>query len=197
MVLSSIEALEIIKKSIDDFVFKTKPLVIAIDGRSASGKTTFASLLNKELNAQVIHTDDFFRPRNKNGELEISEFDGNFDIKRFKDEAVNGILSNEAFECGILDCSKGVIYKTVRYVASQCFVVEGAYSLNPKLGDYADIKVFFDVERDVQESRISSRNGKEMYDIFKKIWIPAEERYLSHYNIISTCDLIVNTTTSR
>jgi uridine kinase len=34
------------------------PSVIAIDGRSASGKTTFANRLSSELNAPVLHSDD-------------------------------------------------------------------------------------------------------------------------------------------
>jgi Cytidylate kinase len=34
------------------------PTVIAIDGRSASGKTTFAKRLSSELNAPLVHTDD-------------------------------------------------------------------------------------------------------------------------------------------
>ena len=72
-------ALAILKEKIHAHNAKN-PLVIAIDGKSASGKTTFANLLG----ATVIHTDDFFRPRNEKGVLEISEYSGNFDIDRFK-----------------------------------------------------------------------------------------------------------------
>lgn len=34
------------------------PSIIAIDGRSASGKTTFAMQLSSHLNAVIVHTDD-------------------------------------------------------------------------------------------------------------------------------------------
>lgn len=35
-------------------------LLIAIDGRAASGKTTLAAMLQKELNCNVVHMDHFF-----------------------------------------------------------------------------------------------------------------------------------------
>jgi uridine kinase len=34
------------------------PTVLAVDGRSASGKTTFAKRLSSELNASIVHSDD-------------------------------------------------------------------------------------------------------------------------------------------
>jgi uridine kinase len=34
------------------------PIVIAVDGRSASGKTTFANRLSSALNAPIVHSDD-------------------------------------------------------------------------------------------------------------------------------------------
>jgi pantothenate kinase len=34
------------------------PAIIAVDGRSASGKTTFATQLAKQLDAPLVHTDD-------------------------------------------------------------------------------------------------------------------------------------------
>ena len=51
------------------------PLVIAFDGRSSSGKTTLANRLGIELKIPVIHTDDFYRPKDENGNLTRAEFD--------------------------------------------------------------------------------------------------------------------------
>ena len=83
--------------------------IIAIDGRSASGKTTFA----EKLSLPVIHTDDFFRPKNKDGFLDISEFSGNFDIIRFKSEVVDSIKGRKSIDYGVFDCSLGRIVKNV------------------------------------------------------------------------------------
>lgn len=161
--------------------------VIAIDGRSASGKTTFADSLNR----QVIHTDDFYRPRNESGRLAISEFDGNFDISRFKREIVEGIKSNLPFCYGVFNCAEGLITERRRIELPNCIIVEGAYSLNPNLYDYADLKVFFDIDKETQKERIIKRNGVCGYERFKQIWIPAEERYFKHYGIKEKCDIII------
>ena len=39
------------------------PVVIAVDGMAASGKTTLAGLLAQRLDAAVVHMDDFFLPQ--------------------------------------------------------------------------------------------------------------------------------------
>ena len=88
------------------------PIIVAIDGRSASGKTTFANLFKDDDGFYVIHTDDFYRPKNSQGELEISEFDGNFDLERFKIEVVEK-LHNNSFSYGVFDCRDQAITKTV------------------------------------------------------------------------------------
>ncbi len=168
------------------------PLVIAFDGRSASGKTSMADKLKSVLGVSVIHTDDFFRPRDINGNLCLSQYDGNFDLQRFKTEVVDKLKSKKEFSYGVFDCKSGKIDSFCDVPISNCYIVEGAYSLNPNLGEYADIKVFFDVSADVQKQRIISRNGENAYDRFSKIWIPAEERYLSHYNIRLGCDVILS-----
>ena len=168
------------------------PLIIAFDGRSASGKTSLSERLKIELNIPVIHTDDFYRPKNQNGEFEISEFDGNFDIIRFKHEVVEQLKTKTTFKYGVFDCKLGIIDRYNEINVSNCCIIEGAYSLNPNLGEYADIKVFFDVDEETQKQRILLRNGEKQLENFKKIWLPAEERYLEHYQIKKSCDITVN-----
>ena len=41
-------------------VRQDKPLLVAIDGRCASGKSTLAKDLQKQLDCNVIHMDDFY-----------------------------------------------------------------------------------------------------------------------------------------
>lgn len=175
---------------IKSYNYKT-PLVIAFDGRSSSGKTTLANRLAKVFNIPVIHTDDFYRPKDKNGNLSITEHDGNFDLKRFQNEVVDCIKTQKAFKYGIFDCQMQRIEQYVEVPISKCYIIEGAYSLNPYLGDYADIKVFFDIEHDLQKNRIINRNGVQGYERFKEIWLPAEERYLEHYRIFDRCNIII------
>lgn len=165
------------------------PIIIAIDGKAASGKTTFTKRIEND-GITVIHTDDFYRPKNANGELEISEFDGNFDFIRFKREVVDN-LTQKSFSYGVFDCSEQKIVKTVSVASPKCIIVEGTYSHNPNLGDYSDLKVFFDIDENTQKERIIIRNGESAYEKFKRLWIQAEERYFNHYEIKQMSDYIV------
>lgn len=60
-----------------------QPLIIAIDGRSASGKTTLAKELNELFLSEVIHMDDFFLQPEQRTEERLSEVGGNVDRERF------------------------------------------------------------------------------------------------------------------
>ncbi len=168
-----------------------EPFVIAIDGRSASGKTTFSQELCDLIGASVIHTDDFFRPRNSKGELEISQYCGNFDIERFENEVVRGISSGSDFCVSVFDCKVGAVVDSITYQSGGIYIVEGAYSLHPDLGKYWDIGLFFDIEPELQRERIVGRNGIELFEAFEKIWIPAEERYFEKYKIMSFSDAVI------
>lgn len=168
---------------------KATPVIIAIDGRAASGKTTFSKHFEKD-GITVIQTDDFYRPKNENGELEISEFDGNFDFMRFKREVVDNI-TQKSFSYGVFDCSEQKIVKTVSVASTKCIIIEGTYSHNPNLSDYADLKVFFDIDENTQKERVIKRNGESAFENFNKLWIQAEERYFNHYGIKQMSDYIV------
>ena len=69
--------------------------------------------------------------------------------------------------------------------------MEGAYSLHPRFGGYADLRVFSDIGRAERERRILLRNGPGGLKNFRKIWIPLEESYLSAFGIRETCDIVV------
>ena len=187
MIGSINKAIELINKGLSES--SKKPFVVAIDGRCASGKTTFAA----SLGATVIHTDDFFRPRSKDGKLSISEYSGNFDMERFKKEVVSNLRSNRSFEYGIFDCKTQKIEKYVKIENPDFIVIEGTYSAHDDLGDYADLIIFFDVSAEEQKRRIIERNGAENAKNFENIWIPAEERYFERYQIIKKSNLTVNT----
>ena len=69
--------------------------------------------------------------------------------------------------------------------------MEGSYSLHPELGDYADVKVFCDVESAEQLRRLTERDGEYYGEMFRSTWIPMEEKYISAFEIASKCDVIM------
>ena len=80
----------------------------------------------------------------------------------------------------------------MRHIAiSRWRIVEGAYSLHPEFGDYADLQVFFDISPAEQLKRIRKRNGEQKAQIFAKRWIPMEEKYLRTFNIKAKADIVI------
>ena len=55
-------------------------------------------------------------------------------------------------------------------------IIEGAYSLHPLFDSIYDIKVFCDIDKDMQKERIIKRNGAQGYINFRDRWIPMEEK---------------------
>lgn len=198
--LSQIE-LEIQKKlsplfekldSLDDSAY---PLTIVIDGRCASGKTTAAMLISKLFNAPVIHTDDFFLPPEMRTAERLSEPGGNIDRERFLAEAVQNLKLGKSFRYGKFDCKLGKISHFVTIPVSKVTVIEGAYSMHPCFGNYADIGLFFDIPYEKQLERIRKRNGDDSLEIFKNKWIPLEEAYFKAYRPHEFADIIIENRT--
>ncbi len=166
--------------------------VIAIDGRAASGKTTLARQLAAILDAGVVHMDDFFLPPALRTVERYREPGGNVHYERFAAEVLPKLKKPESFKYRIFDCST-MDYGDWREVKSSPWrIVEGAYSLHPRFGNYASLKVFFDIAPEEQMRRIRRRNGDARAEIFAKRWIPLEENYLSAFDIKRKADLVLD-----
>lgn len=165
--------------------------VIAIDGRAASGKSTMADDLKLILGAGIVHMDDFFLPLSLRTPERFQTPGGNVHYERFREDVLPYISNDTAFSYRRFDCHI-MDYNGTRFVnESDWRVVEGAYSLHPLLGDYADLKVFSTIEPKEQMMRIAKRNGAEMAERFRTAWIPMEETYYEYYKIKDKCDLVL------
>lgn len=165
--------------------------VIAIDGRAAAGKSTAAEMLGKILDADIVQMDDFFLPPSLRTEERLSEAGGNVHYERFKEEVMPYLKTSREFSYRCFDCYR-MDYHGEQSVKTLLWrLVEGSYSQHPVLGNYADLKVFMDVEPKEQMRRIICRNGNEMAAMFHDRWIPMEENYFEHYQIRNGADLVL------
>lgn len=165
--------------------------IIAIDGRAASGKTTVAGQLAKILKAGVVHMDDFFLPQNLRTPARFAEAGGNVHYERFKAEVLPDLRKESGFAYRRFDCSKMAPGEMRQIAATRWRVVEGAYSLHPEFGNYADLKIFFDITPAEQMKRIKKRNGGEKAKIFASRWIPLEENYIKQTGVKKRADIIL------
>jgi len=63
--------------------------------------------------------------------------------------------------------------------------------LHPKFRDYADIKIFCEIDSETQMERIIKRNGPELARRFRLEWLPMENKYFEEFNIKKKCDIIL------
>ncbi len=165
--------------------------VIAIDGRAASGKTTLANALKDILDVDVIRMDDFFVPPALRSPERFSTPGNNIHYERYMEEVLPFIGKTEAFSYRIFDCSV-MDYNGYQEIKSSPWrLVEGAYSTHLRFGDYADVKVFFDIGKEEQMNRIIGRNGQAMAQTFKDVWIPMEEAYYQTFDIKQNADIVI------
>ena len=166
-------------------------VILALEGGSASGKTTLASVLREVYACRVIHMDDFFlRPEQRTAER-LSEVGGNLDRERFAAEVLPSLIRGEDITYRPFDCSTRSLLPPVTVEATRLTVVEGAYSLHPAFGGYCDLSVYLDISPDRQRERICRRNSPPMAARFFSEWIPMETRYFEETAVRDRVDLVI------
>ena len=177
---------------IDRVIREKGRAVLAIDGRCGAGKSTFAELFREVYQAPILHMDDFFLPPALRTPERLAEPGGNFHRERFLEEAAAGLQSGGGFSYRVFDCSRMDYYGSREIPPSMLRVVEGSYSLHPKLAGLYDIGVFVTCPPDVQKKRIFDRSGPALYQRFLREWIPMEERYFETFGIRRQCRWILD-----
>lgn len=165
------------------------PFVIAIDGRCGSGKSTLASALSKALDCGVIHMDDFFLPPALRTAERLTEVGGGVHYERFTEEILPNLKSSLPFSYRAYQCSTGE-HRTVSVKSGAYFIVEGSYSHHPNFENYADLRVFLNIDENEQLKRLRHRNPQKLLDFTEK-WIPAEEAYFESLQIKEKANLIL------
>lgn len=165
--------------------------VIAIDGRSASGKTTIATQLENIIDAGLIHMDDFFLPQPLRTPDRLAEAGGNIHYERFSTEVLPCLSSGAEFRYQKFDCAKMTLGDFNHVRKSKWRIVEGAYSCHPRFGNYMDLKVFSDISKDEQLSNIKQRETEKSAKVYVTRWIPMEEAYIKKYQVLEQADLVL------
>jgi len=132
---------------------ETAPLVVAIDGYGASGKTTIAGEVASELDALTVHTDEYYEVRDPAGDPHPM-------ARYYRWEA----LRRWALEPGIAQ-------------RVPLILVEGVSSGSPALADLVTRTVFVDTPEAVRLERLHSRIAEEEWD---EEWLAAERAYFAN-----------------
>ncbi len=166
-------------------------VIVAIEGGSASGKTTLGNLLSHIYDCTLFHMDDFFlQPKQRTPER-YAQIGGNVDWERFLAEVLQPLSKGETVSYRKFNCETMRIGDSVQVSPKKLTVIEGAYSMHPELEKYYDFSVFLDVAPQLQKERILKRNSSQLAKRFFEEWIPLENVYFRKTNVQKRCDIII------
>ena len=173
------------------------PVVLALDGRCGSGKTTMAATLAEQFpDSIVLHTDDFYLPPADRVPGWEQTPCANMDFARLRDEVLAPARAGKPVLYRAYSCREGTYLPVQQLAAQPLVILEGSYSHHPLLAGYETLQVFVTCSREEQTRRLQAREG-ERYANFAARWIPLEEGYFAQYRIEETADLAVDTTAAN
>ena len=165
-----------------------KPLVMAVEGGCAGGKSTAAGILAAVYGAPVIHMDDFFLRPEQRTEDRYRTPGGNVDHERFLLEAAPFLRAGQAFSYRKFDCARMALGESVSVPASRLTVVEGSYSMHPALSSLYGLSVFIETDLKTRKKRILRRNGDRAEQFFTR-WMPLEDLYFDSTAARQRCSM--------
>ncbi len=170
------------------------PVVVALDGRCGSGKTTLAALLARQFPASVLlHMDDFYLPPQQR----VSGWEqipcANMDLERLLQELLLPLAAGQNAVSRAYSCQHGSYQPPVLLHSKPLILLEGSYSHHPSLCGCETLRVFVTCSKEQQLLRLKSREGQH-FSAFEQRWIPLEEHYFAQFNIPSQADFLVDTT---
>jgi uridine kinase len=163
------------------------PLVVAIDGPGASGKSTIAQAIAAEIPTALVHTDDFFLPTFSTDGVRRPLVDY-YDWRRLRAEALAPLLAGHIANFRRFDWQLGALGGPVTVTPSGLIVLEGVFSAAPVLSDLVDRAIFVETAEPERIRRLRGRVTPEEWD---DDWLAAERAYYDRDRPPSSFDLIV------
>jgi uridine kinase len=146
--------------------------IIAVDGRGGAGKSTFAEKLAKELNAEILHTDDFASWEDSLNWWPI-----------FIDEIIDPIKAG----------AKTLSYKRSSWApdhhpepvkdqpVTPIMILEGLRSSRREFHQYLAYAIWVETPKELCLKRGLKRDGEEALPKWQK-WIKEEDKYIARDN---------------
>lgn len=166
---------------------KQPAILIGIDGRCGSGKTTLGYYLQEQLGGNLYHMDDFFLQDYQRTKERLETPGGNVDYERFREEVLNPVRRGQSVVYRRFSCRERKIVSEETVPWKRLNIIEGSYSLHPYFQNPYQLKVFMDIDRQEQIQNIRKRNGEEGLNDFLERWIPMEEMYFHKMRIETGC----------
>ncbi|WP_319562583.1 shikimate kinase [Marispirochaeta sp.] len=154
-----------------------RPFAIAIDGIGTSGKSTLGAVLSEELDAELIHVDDYFLPfQKRTPERMTHQSMGNVEWERLEREILRKLGDPQAVSCRF-DCTAGDCTEPKVRDLSGVVIIEGVSILRRELRKFFDLKLFIEISPEERLRRIALRDPEWKQKRWHSEWIPLEDAY--------------------
>ena len=194
-------ALDNILGRIEEAQKNNRKLLLVIDGKCGSGKTTLSERLGERYGCNVFHIDDFYLPIVMQTPEVMKEPGGNINYDRFIAEIMAPLTSDSAVVYRPFLCMEQEYAPGVSLKRTGVNVIEGTYSCHPvlreiyaKLMGWEVITLFMDIDDRNQRDRVRRRVGERRFKLFEDKWIPREREYFSAYSVMEYCDYSISGT---
>jgi molybdenum cofactor guanylyltransferase len=160
-----------------------RPLVIAIDGPSCSGKSILATAVALRSGASIVEGDDFYRrtlPKlsvaQREAKSDAAVVDAVIEWERLRAEALSPLRARQpaTFQPYDWDADDGRLAPPKTIPAADLIIVEGVYAARPELSDLIDLSVYLGADPQVRAQRCAEREDDPD-------WQPFWERGEGHY----------------
>jgi uridine kinase len=171
-----------------------RTLLIALDGRSGTGKSTLAQQIAAAFPAVIVQSDDFFiggteaewaaRP--------VSERVEAIDWRRLRTEALEPLLAGKAATWHPFDfATRARIGPNTTTVAPKpVIVLDGNFSNRPELRDIIDISILLDLHDETRRKRLVDREGVRFMEEWHAVWDDVEGYYYEQISPPSVYDYL-------
>lgn len=183
----------------------SRPIVVALDGGSGSGKSTIAEKLAKLTDVALVPLDDFYQtqvPESEWPKKSVAErLNGVFEWDRVRREAIEPLVLSEPARWRAFDFMQGLgedgTYSLkdefTELAPAPTILLEGAYSASPPLRDLVDLAVIVDVPTQVRHARLAAREqgGEDFLAGWHAVWDAVESHYFEGVCPPRSFDLVI------
>ncbi len=175
---------------------KKGPILVAIDGRSGVGKSTFAKKLREKVGGVTVMGDDFYSGGSDEEWNKLTpkeKVDKCIDWKRLRVEVLEPLLSGKStsrhpfnFNSG-----KGLSDEVLTAKPSSIILLDGAYSSRPELSDLIDLSILVEAEDKNRRAILVKREGVAFMNSWHSVWDIAEDYYFTQVRPEKSFDFII------
>ena len=109
--------------AIDNLLAQGRPVCVAIEGSSATGKSSLAALLKRVYDCNVFHMDDFFLQPHQRTPARFDEPGGNIDYERFREEVLLPLSAGKPFSYRPFSCATMSLASAVQVEPRQLSII--------------------------------------------------------------------------